>query len=249
MPKHSIETSEESGVRYLHFGSEWIQGGMRIARPWALELEYTREMMGCLLLRPAVHWPRTVLQVGLGAASITKWWYRHFPDTHQTVVELNPNVVNMAYAQFKLPRDPARIDIHIGDGVAWMEEGTSKFDCIMVDGYDQNARFGALGTEEFYRACRKRLSRQGLLTLNLFGRARGFAQQIQFLRNAFDKRVLALPALEEGNAIAFAADGEEVVVDLAQMRERAPEIQLATGLKLMPTIARIERAVRAGELQ
>jgi spermidine synthase len=35
----SIDIREESGVRTLHFGSEWIQGAMRIARPWNLELE------------------------------------------------------------------------------------------------------------------------------------------------------------------------------------------------------------------
>ena len=35
----SIEVSEEKGVRYLHFGSDFVQGAMRIARPWALELE------------------------------------------------------------------------------------------------------------------------------------------------------------------------------------------------------------------
>ena len=39
----SIDISEEAGVRYLHFGSSWIQGAMRIARPFALELDYTRE--------------------------------------------------------------------------------------------------------------------------------------------------------------------------------------------------------------
>src|SRR5512136_2351991 len=63
----SIETSEEHGVRYLHFGSRWIQGAMRVARPWALELEYTRDMMMALLLRPAPQWPRKVLLIGLGA--------------------------------------------------------------------------------------------------------------------------------------------------------------------------------------
>jgi spermidine synthase len=47
----SIDISEEAGVRYLHFGSSWVQGAMRIARPWALELDYTREMMLPLLLR------------------------------------------------------------------------------------------------------------------------------------------------------------------------------------------------------
>ena len=47
----SIDIREESGVRTLHFGSEWIQGAMRIARPWHLELDYTKEMMASLLLR------------------------------------------------------------------------------------------------------------------------------------------------------------------------------------------------------
>ena len=44
-----IDISEENGVRYLHFGSEWVQGAMRIRRPYALELAYTREMMAPLL--------------------------------------------------------------------------------------------------------------------------------------------------------------------------------------------------------
>ena len=31
-PRNSIDVSEAAGVRYLHFGSEWVQGAMRIAR-------------------------------------------------------------------------------------------------------------------------------------------------------------------------------------------------------------------------
>ena len=96
MPKHSIETSDEAGVRFLHFGSEWVQGAMRIARPWSLELEYTRELMLALALRPDLVWPRTVLQVGLGAASATKFLYRHRPQCHQTIIEINPAVPMVA---------------------------------------------------------------------------------------------------------------------------------------------------------
>ena len=43
----------DAGVRYLHFGSEWVQGAMRIRRPFALELAYTREMLAGLLLHDA----------------------------------------------------------------------------------------------------------------------------------------------------------------------------------------------------
>ncbi len=255
-PRHSIETSEESGVRYLHFGSEWVQGAMRIARPYSLELEYTREMAACLLLRPESDWPRRVLQVGLGAASLTKFWQRHRPDTSQTIVEINPSVVAMAEQSFKLPRAPARdaahIDICIGDGVAWMRgdgEGSGsarhrdKYDCIMVDGYDHHARFGALGTEAFYRDCRARLTRRGLLVLNLFGRAHGYAQQVENLRTAFDDRVLALGPVEGGNAIAFAVNGEPVALEMSMLRADAARLSRETGIKFTGTLVRIDQAI------
>ena len=54
-----IEIREARGVRTLHFGSDWVQGAMRIARPWSLELAYTREMMAGLLLRGNRRWLRS----------------------------------------------------------------------------------------------------------------------------------------------------------------------------------------------
>lgn len=252
IPAHTLETSEEAGVRFLHFGSEWVQGAMRIARPFALELEYTREMAACLLLRPDDDWPKRVLQVGLGAASLTKFWLRQRPQAAQTVVEINPAVVAMAEQSFKLPRAAAReaanIDIRIADGVAWMKgDGKAahkdQYDCIMVDGYDHNARFGALGTEGFYRDCRARLSRRGLLVLNLFGRAHGYRRQVENLRAVFDDRVLALDPVEGGNAIAFAANGEPVTLDMPMFRADAARLRRETGISFAATLARIDRAI------
>ena len=244
LPTHTLETSEEAGVRFLHFGSEWVQGAMRIARPYSLELEYTREMAACLLLRPDPDWPKRVLQVGLGAASLTKFWYRHRPETKQTIIEINPAVVSMAQQSFKLPANNARIKIEIADGVAWMhEDRKDKFDCIMVDGYDHNARFGALGTEAFYRDCRARMTRCGLLVVNLFGRAHGYKKQIENLRAAFDNRVLALAPVEGGNAIAFAANGERVALEMPMLRADARRLFDETGVKFTGTLVRIDQAI------
>jgi hypothetical protein len=107
-PPLNIDISEEAGVRYLHFGSSWVQGAMRIARPFALELDYTREMMVPLLLH-GDDWPRSVLQIGLGAASVTKFLHRHRPQAKLTVVEIEPRVEAAARQFFKLPDDPKRI--------------------------------------------------------------------------------------------------------------------------------------------
>ena len=57
--KHEIPTiSEAAGVRYLHFGTEWVQGAMWVEQPAELVLEYTAQLMAWLLLviRLAVAW-------------------------------------------------------------------------------------------------------------------------------------------------------------------------------------------------
>ena len=63
MKKHRHDTdpcpnlffSEEEGFRYLHFGSPWIQGAMKVGRPFELVLEYPRQMMACGLGGSVAH--------------------------------------------------------------------------------------------------------------------------------------------------------------------------------------------------
>lgn len=236
-----IDISEEAGVRYLHFGSDWVQGAMRIARPWSLELDYTREMMTALLLRPEQSWPRKVLQIGLGAASVTKFLYRHRPDCKITVVEIDPAVVPTAYQYFKLPDDPQRIHIEIADGADFVIANKGKYDLILVDGFDSNARAGRLDSLPFYLDCKSRLTRDGIMAVNLLSRSRKFKASVQRLGEAFDGRALAFPSCDSGNAIAFAANGHAVEQTLDELKESARELKTASGLNLLPTITRIER--------
>jgi len=234
-----IDIREESGVRTLHFGSEWIQGAMRIARPWNLELEYTREMMASLLLRDA---PKNVLLIGLGAASLTKFMYRHYPLAHLTVVEIEPGVVAAARQFFKLPEDPKRIHMVIGDGAEYMLNSTKKFDLILVDGFDQHARAGALDTLPFYQATRSRLSDDGVMAANLLGRNRGFKSSLARICEAFENRALVFPSCESGNAITLAASGDPIEISFDDLKESALKLKETTGLNLLPTLARLAQA-------
>jgi spermidine synthase len=241
-PRHSVDISEEAGVRYLHFGSEWIQGAMRIARPWSLELSYTREMMAGLLLREAADWPRRVLMIGLGAGSLAKFLYRHRPNCRITVVEINPQVEFVARQYFKLPDDPRRLEVRIGCGADFMLGGDSQFDYILVDGFDADARPGALDTLPFYLACRARLNDDGLFCINLLGRNRGFAASVRRIEEAFAGRVAVFPSCDSGNTMAFASPGQAVDLPLDTLRARAAELKKASGLDLAPTIARLQLA-------
>jgi spermidine synthase len=242
VPKHTIEVSEESGVRYLHFGTEWIQGAMRIARPWALELDYTREMMAALLLRPGADWPANALIIGLGAGSVTKFLYRHRPQAKLDVVEINPEVVAVARHAFRVPDDDARLTVHRADGVAFVRNARTRYDCVLVDGFDHRARPGALASEDFYRDCRKRLSKRGLLVANMFGRSRKYDAQFAQLATAFGGRAIAFPSGDCGNVIAFAAAGDPVGADWVSLREEADDLHRETGLKLQNVIVRLQQA-------
>jgi spermidine synthase len=238
----AIDISEEAGVRYLHFGSNWIQGAMRIARPWHLELDYTKEMMASLLLRGDSRFPRKVLLIGLGAASLTKFLYRNFPLAKLTVVEIEPRVVAAARQFFKLPDDPLRLNIVIEDGAKFVAENDKTWDLILVDGFDEDARPGELDTLPFYQMCRARLNDNGILAVNLLGRSRGYTASLNRLREAFDARALAFPSCDSGNVIALAAAGASIRIRLDDLKEQAETLKENTGLNLLPTLARIEQS-------
>src|SRR5690606_3604285 len=103
-----LNIMEGDGVRTLHFGSPAVQGAMRIDQPDALELEYVRQMMAWLLFRGNV---RHVVQLGLGAASLTKFCYRRLPDAMVTAVELDPEVIRACREHFALPPDDERLSV------------------------------------------------------------------------------------------------------------------------------------------
>jgi spermidine synthase len=98
--------SEEGGIRYLHFNSEWIQGAMSVARPSELVLAYTRQMMAWLLfLAPRARDHIGIL--GLGAGSLLRFVLKHTPAQVSTV-ERNTQVTAMCRAFSACPRPHAR---------------------------------------------------------------------------------------------------------------------------------------------
>ena len=235
-------------MRYLHFGSPWVQGAMRIARPWALELEYTRDLMFPLLLRPEPDWPASVLQIGLGSASVTKFLYRNRPLARITVVEILPEVVATARQYFKLPEDSKRVHIEVGDGHDYASGSRGgRFDLIVVDGYDDRGRPGMLDTVPFYLSCRERLAKGGMVSMNLLTRRRGSDPSVGRIRQAFGERVLMIPPSDAGNAVALATRGPPIHESFADLRVAAGALHASTGLNLMPTVTRLAETSRGDD--
>ena len=234
-----ILISEEKGVRQLHFGSDWVQGAMRIARPYALELEYTREMMAPLLLNPDPHWPRNALFIGLGVGALPKFLHKHRPNCKITVVEISHAVVAAAQMHFKLPPFTPNFQVEVACGADFMATSTRQFDLIMVDGFDGKAKVGPLNSTAFYLNCKALLSEQGYLVSNLLSNQKDSEQSKQRLLDAFDGHAIALPPCASGNVIALAHQGAGFQVNQMELQQNSSALKDETGLNLSNTVAKL----------
>lgn len=230
-----VTLSEEEGVRYLHFGTEWVQGAMRIARPFALELQYQQQLMAPLVFVPA---PQRIVQLGLGAGALAKYCWRELPQATVTVVEISPEVVATAYQWFRVPEDE-RLEIVLDDARAFITHPRQRrsADWLQVDLYDAAARGPVYSDEGFYTGCRAVLRSPGVAAFNLFGRR--LDQDFEPIARAFDDRVIVLPEADAGNRIVLGFVGPALDVSYKGLFERAQEIESAFRLPARKWIAGI----------
>ncbi|WP_179401701.1 spermidine synthase [Burkholderia guangdongensis] len=215
-----VTFSEERGVRYLHFGTEWVQGAMRLSKPYKIELEYAQQMMAWLLF---LETPARIVQLGLGTGALTKFAHRFLPRAQVDAVELNPAVIVAARSMFELPPDDARLSVHEADAWDFVNDPANRgtTGAMQIDLYDATARGPVLDSVAFYRAVRGCLADAGIATINLFGDHPSFVRNMKHLNAAFDHRVIALPEVHDGNRIALAFAGPSLDVTFAQLDARA----------------------------
>jgi spermidine synthase len=239
-----VTFSEESGVRFLHFGTEWVQGAMRLRQPDKLELEYAQQMMAWLLFLDA---PEKVVQLGLGSASLTKFCYRFLSKTRTEAVELNPAVVVAARSMFELPPDDKRLTVTEMDAWDYVNDPAHRatIGVLQIDLYDATAQGPVLDSAAFYRACRECLVQPGIATINLFGDHPSFNRNMKQLAASFDNRVLALPEVHDGNRIAIAFSGPPLSFEWSVLERRAAHIEQTLRLPARAWVRGL-KAVRPG---
>lgn len=241
-----VNFSDYGHLRYLHLGTEWVQGSMRLDAPFDLDLEYVQRMMVWLLfVDPSGVPKRHAMQLGLGAGSLTKFCRKKLRMA-TTAIELNPQVIAACRLWFKLPPDDARLSVVLGDAaqVAASSHWQGRIDALQVDLYDHEAAAPVLDSEAFYADCRRLLTEDGAMTVNLFGRSSSYERSLEKIGAAFGAKALwAFKPTREGNTVVL-AQRTPTRPTRAQLAAQADAIQARWGLPA-PKWVRVFRPVLA----
>jgi spermidine synthase len=199
--------SEADGVRYLHLGTPWVQGAMRIRKSLSLELEYIQRMMVWMLLRPSDELTQGhAVQLGLGAAAITRFCHSTLR-MRCTAVELNPSVIDACRLWFHLPADSPKFQVLQMNAADFVGDPAriQSVQALCVDLYDHDAASPVLDSADFYRDCHATLADGGVMTVNLFGRDASFERSAKRIAAAFgEAQVWSLRPTKEGNTVVVA---------------------------------------------
>ena len=180
---------------------------MLLDAPQILVHQYIQRMMAWLLfVEPGSVTRRHAMQLGLGAGSLTKFCSKVLR-MRSTAVEINPKVLTACRGWFKLPQDNTRMQVILADAATEIRDpkwwGT--VDALQVDLYDHDAAAPVLDSAAFYADCRRLLTPDGTLSVNLFGRSSSYARSVEKIAAAFGRDAIwPFKATREGNTVVLA---------------------------------------------
>ena len=186
-----------------------------------------------------------VLFVGGGGFSGPKRFIEEYDDVTVDVVEIDPEVVDVAREYFAVEESP-RLNVHVADGRQFLRDTDHTYDLIVLDAYRKDKVPFQLTTVEFMQLARDRLSDDGMLFANLISAPSGPASQFyraeaRTMRQAFP-RVYSFPTaggvVVQNVELVATKDGTPVTADVLQRRNERRDV----GLDLSAEIRRYRRA-------
>jgi spermidine synthase len=227
-------------TKALHFSISEIQSRMALKDPYALDLAYTRTMMGFLLLLPA---PRRLAMVGLGGGSLVKFCHRHLPMAHIEVAEINPHVIALRH-EFFVPPDDDRLQVLQADGARYVRTALPGVDVVMVDGFSSEGQPARLCSQRFYDDCADLLQPEGVLVVNLHAGHRHHDAHVARIERSFGGGALVVDGGDISNNIVFASKGRALNRAVAGPVRRPKGLAPQAAAELTGAFARVSRALR-----
>jgi spermidine synthase len=165
---HRIRIVEDDEARYMYF-DRTLQSAMNLKDPTALRLIYSRYTSLSFAFRPDA---KRALIIGLGGGSIPKKLQKEFPALEMDVVEIDPEVIQIAKTHFNV-RESKTLKLHAQDGRLFLQKTPYQYDIIFLDAYYTDAMPFHLTTKEFFELAQRKLTANGIIVANLISAVLG----------------------------------------------------------------------------
>jgi len=204
-----VRVVERGQIRILQIG-RIQQSSMYLDAPFETDFDYPAYLHLTLAVCPSA---TRALMIWLGGGTVAKRMWRDYPELSLDVVELDARVAELARTHFELP-DDERLQVHVGDGRAFLADSSATYDIAIVDAFDDERVPHPLVTEEFHRLVLAHLAEDGVLAYNFHGsvtgaRSKPFRRLYRTLRLAFG-RVWVFPVGLSRHGLA--SDHREIVI-------------------------------------
>lgn len=192
-------------LRCLHFDNSTQQSAMLLRNPDVLTHRYTQAMMLPFMWHPADR----VLLLGLGAGSIARYLYHHFPEIRLDAIEIRKAVIDIANEFFLLPQENRQFGIINDDALQWLtrQPETTVYDVILVDMFLTSQKGTDLVTDvtQYLRSLAALLNENGVIVFNHLGDDVKTSQVLQALINGNEGFYLYAVNIDEANTILYAS--------------------------------------------
>jgi spermidine synthase len=231
---------EDDGEVSLHFNFPTIQSRMIRAEPARLLLDYTRTMMGFLLLQPK---PQRIAMIGLGGGSLAKYCRAKLPDADFTAIELSDEVIALR-DEFEIPPDGPLFRVICGDGAEYVRGDAEPSDILLIDGFHAEGQPEQLCSAAFYDYCYSKLNEGGVLVVNLCADDTGYGSYVGRIRDSFAERIVVVEADEGENKIVFAQKGGIFPPGFNELAERLRMLEVTHPVDLGRTAQKMLQPAR-----
>lgn len=191
-----FEAADEDGtpVRLLNVGGVYQSASYVSDELWSeLVCVYHRIMADRI---DAMGRARSVLVIGGGGYSLPKYLITHTRRMRVCVVEIDPQMTELARERFFLDRVEelanGRLELVCADGWKWLQESDRRFDVVVNDAFSAGRPLAQMSTDEGARLIAQHLTEGGLYLANVRTpieghRARDLRQAEQAFRGVFEQ--------------------------------------------------------------
>ncbi|MCB1725457.1 MAG: fused MFS/spermidine synthase [Chromatiaceae bacterium] len=201
-----VEIWEEGDRRSLWFDDVILQTEIYLHDAAVLPNPVNRFMLAHLMFGLPL---RRVLLAGCGGGAIARWFHARAPEIRGEAVELSPVVARLAREYFDFP-DPSTSgwSLRVEDVREYVVHSEFRYDFVLLDLEEAQSTPDWLTGNEFLDRCRRRLSPQGVLTLNLIvNETTDTGVALQQVREVFGPDILLLTEPDHDNLLVMVFRG------------------------------------------